>query len=115
MRYYSATLLVLLMGVGSVQAGDWKLVWSDDFDKPGMPDESKWTYEEGFIRNRESQYYTRARRENARVEDGVLVIEARINVKVLTVFLPLRHQLDLVVLERRPLHVVIERSQIHFL
>jgi beta-glucanase (GH16 family) len=77
MRYCSATLLVLLMGVGSAQADDWRLVWSDDFDKPGMPDESKWTYEEGFIRNHESQYYTRARKENARVEDGALVIEAR--------------------------------------
>ncbi len=77
MKHYFAALFVLSLSVVSLQADDWKLVWSDEFDKPGMPDESKWTYEEGFIRNRESQYYTRARKENARVEGGVLVIEAR--------------------------------------
>lgn len=55
----------------------WKLVWADEFDKPGLPDPQRWSYEEGFIRNREAQYYTRARAENARVEGGVLIIEAR--------------------------------------
>ena len=58
-------------------AADWKLVWSDEFDKDGTPDPSKWTYEEGMIRNRELQYYTADRRENARVEGGHLVVEAR--------------------------------------
>lgn len=58
-------------------AGDWKLVWSDEFDKPGLPDPAKWKYEEGFVRNNEAQYYTRGRSENARVENGMLVIEAR--------------------------------------
>lgn len=57
--------------------GEWKLVWSDEFDKDGLPDPSKWGYEEGFLRNIEAQYYTVARKENARVEDGHLVIEAR--------------------------------------
>jgi beta-glucanase (GH16 family) len=56
---------------------DWRLVWADEFDEPGLPDPSRWTYEEGFVRNRESQYYTVARAENARVEDGMLIIEAR--------------------------------------
>jgi len=60
----------------SADAEDWKLVWSDEFDKPGQPDPAKWTYEEGYIRNNERQYYTQARRENARVEEGMLVIEA---------------------------------------
>ena len=55
----------------------WELVWSDEFDRDGLPDETRWSYEEGFIRNNEAQYYTRARPENARVEDGMLVIEAR--------------------------------------
>jgi beta-glucanase (GH16 family) len=58
-------------------AGDWKLVWSDEFDKPGLPDPAKWDYEEGFIRNNEAQYYTRARPQNARVENGMLIIEAQ--------------------------------------
>lgn len=58
-------------------AADWKLVWSDDFDKPGLPDAAKWAYETGFIRNEEQQFYTKARPENARVENGLLVIEAQ--------------------------------------
>jgi len=58
-------------------AGEWKLVWSDEFDRPGLPDASHWDYESGYLRNNERQFYTRARRENARVENGMLVIEAR--------------------------------------
>ncbi len=57
--------------------GEWRLAWSDEFDTPGLPDPAKWDYEVGFIRNNEAQYYTRARKENARVENGLLVIEAR--------------------------------------
>jgi beta-glucanase (GH16 family) len=57
-------------------AAEWKLVWSDEFDTEGALDATKWTHEEGFIRNQEAQYYTRDRRENARVENGHLVIEA---------------------------------------
>lgn len=67
----------LLLFAGFAQAGDWKLVWSDEFDKPGPPDPSKWAFESGFIRNNEQQLYTRDRAENARVENGMLVIEAR--------------------------------------
>ena len=59
------------------QTKDWKLVWSDEFDRPGLPDSTKWTYETGFIRNNEAQYYTFARPENARVESGMLIIESR--------------------------------------
>jgi beta-glucanase (GH16 family) len=54
----------------------WKLVWSDEFDGSGHPDPEKWSYEVGFIRNQEPQFYTQERLKNARVEDGVLVIEA---------------------------------------
>ena len=55
----------------------WELAWSEEFNTTGSPDNSKWDYEEGFIRNHELQYFTRARKENARVENGVLVIESR--------------------------------------
>lgn len=58
-------------------ANNWQLVWSDEFEYTGLPDESKWDYEEGFIRNKESQYYTRRRMENARVENGSLILECR--------------------------------------
>lgn len=60
---------------------DWDLVWSDEFDEDGAPDQSKWTYDVGNWGwgNNEPQYYTDDRRENARVEDGNLIIEARKN------------------------------------
>jgi beta-glucanase (GH16 family) len=51
-------------------------VWQDEFDGPGLPDPARWDYEVGLVRNNERQYYTRDRRANARVEDGMLVIEA---------------------------------------
>ena len=60
-----------------IRSGEWKLAWSDEFDYEGLPDKAKWDYEEGFVRNHEMQYYTRSRKENARVENGMLVIEAR--------------------------------------
>jgi beta-glucanase (GH16 family) len=53
------------------------LLWADEFAVPGAPDPAIWGYEEGLVRNHEAQFYTRDRRENARVEDGCLVIEAR--------------------------------------
>jgi beta-glucanase (GH16 family) len=56
-----------------------KLVWSDEFQTDGLPDSSKWNYDvggEGWGNN-EWQHYTRARKENARVENGLLIIEAR--------------------------------------
>ena len=52
----------------------YELVWSDEFDLDGRPDPSKWTFENGFRRNGELQWY---QPENAFVEDGRLVIEAR--------------------------------------
>ena len=53
----------------------WKLVWSDEFDYTGLPDTNKWSYEVGYIRNNELQYYTESRLKNARVEEGKLIIE----------------------------------------
>jgi len=56
-----------------------KLVWSEEFNYSGLPDTSKWSYDVGGHGwgNNELEYYTRNRRENARVESGNLVIEAR--------------------------------------
>ena len=66
-------------GVGRAEGPPpgYKLVWSDEFNYRGLPDPAKWGYEEGFVRNHESQYYTKARAANARVENGTLVIEGR--------------------------------------
>lgn len=53
-----------------------KLIWSDEFNYTGHPDPKKWRYEEGFVRHREAQYYTKNRSENARVAEGNLIITA---------------------------------------
>jgi beta-glucanase (GH16 family) len=53
------------------------LDWADEFETPGLPDPAHWDYEEGLIRNNELQFYTRGRVENARVENGNLIIEGR--------------------------------------
>lgn len=60
-------------------AQDWQLVWQDEFNYSGAPDPSKWGYDVGAggWGNGEAQYYTNNRRENARVENGNLIIEAR--------------------------------------
>ena len=73
--------LVMVCGlwvvVSVTGAEGWKLVWADEFEYEGLPDSKKWTNEVGFIRNREAQYYTAGRKENARMENGKLIIEAR--------------------------------------
>jgi beta-glucanase (GH16 family) len=55
------------------------LVWADEFDRDGRPDPANWTYETGFVRNNELQWY---QPDNARVEKGMLVIEGRRERKV---------------------------------
>jgi len=71
------TIATFIAVNSNAPAADWKLIWSDEFNYQGLPDSAKWGYEEGFVRNHEKQYYTKARLENARVEDGHLVIECR--------------------------------------
>jgi beta-glucanase (GH16 family) len=57
------------------------LVWSDEFNGTGLPDTTKWSYNIGNWGwgNNEPQYYTEYRTENARQEDGNLIIEAHKN------------------------------------
>lgn len=63
-----------------VPAG-YALVWSDEFDRDGLPDAAKWVYDTERNKvgwhNHERQYYAGARAENAVVRDGKLVITAR--------------------------------------
>ena len=63
-----------LLGQGSPVDDDYVLVWSDEFDKDGRPDPKNWTFEDGFVRNRELQWY---QKENAFCEGGMLIIEGR--------------------------------------
>jgi len=79
-------MAVLWGAPGAVRAepmvpADYKLVWADEFEGAGAPDPLKWTYDTEHNRsgwfNSEKQYYAGDRRDNARVEGGNLVIEAR--------------------------------------
>ncbi len=70
-------ILFALFFAGSTFAQKYVQVWGDEFNSPGLPDSTKWNYEIGKVRNSELQYYTSKRLENARVEDSVLIIEAR--------------------------------------
>ncbi len=71
-------VLFLAASAGTASAQDWQLVWSDEFDYNGAPDESKWTFQTGGNGwgNNELQHYT-TRLDNARVDGEHLVIEAR--------------------------------------
>jgi len=62
-----------------LQEEKYELVWSDEFNYQGLPDSTKWSYDVGGDGwgNNELQYYTDSRSENARVENGYLIIEAR--------------------------------------
>ena len=53
----------------------YSLVWSDEFNYNGRPDSTKWAFEYGLKRNQEKQYYVDDL-ENARVEKGMLIMEA---------------------------------------
>ena len=66
---YADNLMLTEIGESSLT-----LVWSDEFDDEGDIDPSKWTFEEGFVRNQELQWY---QQENAFQEDGYLIIEGR--------------------------------------
>jgi len=68
------TIAVLPAGSPAARPAGWELVWGDEFDKDGRPDPAKWSYETGFVRNNEFQWY---QPENASCRDGRLIIEAR--------------------------------------
>jgi beta-glucanase (GH16 family) len=58
----------------SLKYEEYHLVWNDEFNVNGVPDEKNWNYETGFVRNLESQWY---QKENAYCAAGFLIIEAR--------------------------------------
>ncbi len=70
------TLSALAVRDKNRPAGDWELVWSDEFDGPIL-DDTKWSPNIWPPRkvNDEDQAYT-GREKNLRIEDGILVIEA---------------------------------------
>lgn len=70
-------LPVLLVGLPACAAvsGGWLFSWSDEFNGAAI-DSTVWGYENGYVRNNELQYYTN-RPENARIDSGALLIQAR--------------------------------------
>jgi len=74
MRFAVLLALAVTTFASPSPVDEWKLVWADEFDRDGRPDPARWTYETGFVRNRELQWY---QPENARCENGMLIIEAR--------------------------------------
>jgi beta-glucanase (GH16 family) len=81
--FFAAVLVCLQMNscknAGNDKKKNWDLVWSDEFNYNGLPDSTKWGYDVGGKGwgNHEKEYYTASRLENARVENGNLIIEAR--------------------------------------
>ena len=79
MRYLLAFTLVLAFFstvplAAEVVPSEYRLVWADEFEKDGAPNPEKWTYEHGFVRNKELQWY---QPENAIYAGGRLIIEGR--------------------------------------
>ncbi|TDB60853.1 glycoside hydrolase family 16 protein [Arundinibacter roseus] len=71
MKYY---WFFLLLGISGAAQAQWKLVWSDEFNEEGAPNPKNWSYERGFVRNQELQWY---QPDNAYCRGGLLIIEAR--------------------------------------
>lgn len=76
--FCAIAILILAAPLTYVSTADetdgYKLVWADEFNRDGRPDPNHWGYEHGFVRNEELQWY---QPDNARCENGMLVIEAR--------------------------------------
>lgn len=83
-HYFTILVVALLLagcnhqfagnGVTGSSVKGYTLVWADEFNKDGQPDSANWTYENGFVRNEELQWY---QPENAICKNGILVIEAK--------------------------------------
>lgn len=81
MHYILSTfvLIALISCTSNKKTEKAEPVWSDEFNYAGLPDSTKWNYDVGGDGwgNNELEYYTEKRLENARVENGSLIIEAR--------------------------------------
>ena len=79
MKFFCIIILACLPFL-TIISGDWKLVWTEEFNYTGLPDPAKWNFEtrgnaSGWGNN-ELQYYTSNETENAYVSDGSLKITA---------------------------------------
>lgn len=56
------------------QCDSYELVWSDEFNTDGSPDDKAWSFENGFARNQELQWY---QPDNAICDNGLLIITGK--------------------------------------
>ena len=78
-KIFIVSIFMLFASCLNAQSSPWKLVWHDEFNYKGLPDAKKWSYDTGGNGwgNNELEYYTSKRSANARVQNGLLIIEAR--------------------------------------
>ena len=57
-----------------IQKEGFTLAWNDEFEEDGVPNPANWSYEQGFLRNQELQWY---QPDNASCKNGLLIIEGR--------------------------------------
>lgn len=69
-----AALSALAAAPPEITSENYELVWADEFEVDGEPNPKNWTYERGYVRNNEDQWY---HPKNAQVKDGKLVITAK--------------------------------------
>lgn len=71
-------LLLSFSSFSQVAKLDSNLLWSDEFDQDGLPSTLKWSFEVGDHGwgNNELQYYKANDLKNARVQGGILLVEA---------------------------------------
>lgn len=67
-------LLAGLYTMAQKPPAGYQLVWSDEFNTDGPPNPANWTFEKGFVRNHELQYY---QPENVQCKNGLLIFEAK--------------------------------------
>ncbi|RZK60131.1 MAG: glycoside hydrolase family 16 protein [Pedobacter sp.] len=60
--------------IAAYSSEGYDLIWADEFEQDGMPNPKNWTYEKGFVRNEELQWY---QPENAFCKNGLLIVEPR--------------------------------------
>ena len=71
---YAAKNEIIFTSHDTLTPDSYQLVWSDEFDEGRTLNPDNWTYENGFVRNEELQWY---QKENAFCENGLLIIEGR--------------------------------------
>lgn len=82
---YYTLIAMMLLGLNACSKDEsisppiednWQLIWADEFNYEGLPNDEFWSFETGYVRNDEKQYYTNQRLENCIAKDGYLQITA---------------------------------------